>query len=49
MPECPVPPGHAVTSRSVRFSLVRRGQHYVKDGVLRRVTVSYADELRPLD
>ncbi|MEU4606820.1 cysteine dioxygenase family protein [Kribbella sp. NPDC023972] len=29
--------------------LWRMGQYYVKDGVLRRVSVSYADELRPLD
>jgi hypothetical protein len=25
------------------------GQYSVRDGVLRRVSVSYADELRPLD
>ena len=29
--------------------LWRMGQYSVKDGVLRRVSVSYADELRPLD
>jgi hypothetical protein len=25
------------------------GQYSVRDGVLRRVSVSYADELRPID
>jgi len=29
--------------------LWRMGQYSLKDGVLRRVSVSYADELRPLD
>jgi hypothetical protein len=29
--------------------LWRMGQYSVKEGVLRRMSVSYADELRPLD
>jgi hypothetical protein len=29
--------------------LWRMGQYSIADGVLRRVSVSYADELRPLD
>ena len=39
----------SVTVHAYSPPLWRMGQYSVKDGVLRRVSVSYADELRPLD
>ena len=38
-----------VTVHAYSPPLWRMGQYSAKDGVLRRVSVSYADELRPLD
>ena len=51
----PHPPGHLLGARAVSIhayspALWRLGQYAVDDdGVLHRLTVSYADELRPLD
>ncbi|WP_328519866.1 cysteine dioxygenase [Kribbella sp. NBC_00359] len=39
----------SVTVHAYSPPLWRMGQYSVKDGVLSRVSVSYADELRPLD
>ena len=39
----------SVTVHAYSPPLWRMGQYSVKDGVLRRLSVSYADELRPLD
>ena len=39
----------SVTVHAYSPPLWRMGQYSVKDNVLRRVSVSYADELRPLD
>jgi len=39
----------SVTVHAYSPPLWRMGQYSVKDGVLRRTSVSYADELRPLD
>ena len=39
----------SVTVHAYSPPLWRMGQYSVKDGVLRRVSVSYADELRPID
>ena len=39
----------SVTVHAYSPPLWRMGQYSVKDGVLHRVSVSYADELRPLD
>ncbi|MDX2968516.1 cysteine dioxygenase [Kribbella solani] len=39
----------SVTVHAYSPPLWRMGQYTAKDGVLRRISVSYADELRPLD